>query len=63
MYFNLPLHCGGAHRGPKIPFRLGRTDANSGETRPGEIDVNAGDLEEEIPSPEASEPDEPALAD
>jgi ATP-dependent Clp protease ATP-binding subunit ClpA len=47
-------------RDGKIVFAI---DSNSGETRPGEIDVNAGDLEEELPSPEASEPDEPALAD
>jgi ATP-dependent Clp protease ATP-binding subunit ClpA len=47
-------------RDGKIVFEI---DANSGETRPGEIDVNAGDLEEELPSSDASEPDEPALAE
>jgi ATP-dependent Clp protease ATP-binding subunit ClpA len=43
----------------KIVFEI---ESNSGETRPGEIDINAPDLEEELPSSDASEPDEPALA-
>jgi ATP-dependent Clp protease ATP-binding subunit ClpA len=46
-------------RDGKIVFEI---ESNSGETRPGEIDVNSPDLEEELPSSDASEPDEPAMA-
>ena len=46
-------------RDGKIIFEI---ESNSGETRPGEIDINAPDLEEELPSSDAPEPDEPALA-
>ena len=42
----------------KIIFEI---DSVSGETRPGEIDVNAPALEEPLDG-DASEPDEPALA-
>jgi ATP-dependent Clp protease ATP-binding subunit ClpA len=46
----------------KIIFEI---DSISGETRPGEIDVTAGDLEEDIDGegPAAPEPDEPAMAE
>ena len=47
-------------RDGKIVFEI---ESNSGETRPGEIDVTAGDLEEDLSSPGAAEPDEPALAE
>jgi ATP-dependent Clp protease ATP-binding subunit ClpA len=49
-------------RDGKIVFEI---DAVSGETRPGEIDVNAGDLEEDLDEAgrSAPEPDEPAMAD
>jgi ATP-dependent Clp protease ATP-binding subunit ClpA len=49
-------------RDGKIVFDI---DSVSGETRPGEIDVNAGDLEEEVDGegPSAPEPDEPAMAE
>ncbi len=45
----------------KIIFEI---ESLSGETRPGEIDVTAGDLEESLDvDDEAGEPDEPAMAD
>ena len=47
-------------RDGKIVFEI---ESNSGETRPGEIDVTAGDLEEDLSSPGQAEPDEPALAE
>ena len=45
----------------KIIFEI---ESLSGETRPGEIDVTAGDLlEESLDDDEAGEPDAPAMAD
>ncbi len=48
-------------RDGKIIFEI---DSVSGETRPGEIDVTAGDLEEDVGEDDSTpEPDEPALAE
>jgi ATP-dependent Clp protease ATP-binding subunit ClpA len=45
----------------KIVFEI---DSVSGETRPGEVDVNAGDLEEALPEDRTpGESDEPAMAE
>jgi ATP-dependent Clp protease ATP-binding subunit ClpA len=50
----------GLHDG-KIVFEI---DSTSGETRPGEIDLSAGDLEEDLGDDDRSpEPDEPAMAE
>jgi ATP-dependent Clp protease ATP-binding subunit ClpA len=48
-------------RDGKIVFEI---DSVSGETRPGEIDLSAGDLEEDLDDEDRSpEPDEPAMAE